>query len=256
MIPGELASLALGGAALLVGAAGAYFSPHAHKAVQIRRLRVACRRQRVLVLTYDDGPGAALTPRLLALLAAERARATFFPLGQCAAARPDLLDAVRAGEHEIGCHGMWHRHSWRTTPGAALADIRAGFSALARWTPSDGLFRPPCGKLTLPTAWHVWRRGAALAWWTIDSGDTHDEMPGSETIEEQLARAGGGVVLLHDFDRQRPDADARHAFVLDTTARLLRRARSEGLSVRRLGEVRRSAAPAPVETLLTARKPG
>jgi len=62
------------------------------------------------------------------------------------------------------------------------------------------LFRPPCGKLTLPTAWHVRRRGAPLAWWTIDGGDTHDYMPAAQAVDECLAREGGGVVLLHDFD--------------------------------------------------------
>jgi len=218
-------------------AAGAYFWPHALKPLQIRRLRAYCRRKRVLVLSYDDGPGATITPALLELLAGEKARATFFPLGERAAAAPRLLDAVAAEGHEIGCHSQWHRHPWRTSPHRAIEDIARGYQALARWLPSDALFRPPCGKLTLLTAWHVRRRRAPLAWWTIDSGDVHDPLPRPGGALAALRRDGGGVVLLHDFDRTDADADERVKFVLETTQVLLTEAARAGLNVRRLGEV-------------------
>lgn len=227
-------------AALLGGGAAAYLSPHLVKLLQVRRLRALCRRRGVLALTFDDGPGTYLTPRVLDVLARAGGRATFFPLGHQASAAAHVLDAIAAAGHEIGCHGQHHLHGWHVLPGAALRDIATGYASLARWVPPDGLFRPPCGKLTLPTAWHLRRRGAALAWWTLDSGDTHDDMPTPQQVEDRLAREGGGVVLLHDFDRQRPDADARHAFVLETAERLLRRARSMGLTVCRLGDVLRT----------------
>src|ERR1700724_3156240 len=59
-----------------------------------------------IALTFDDGPNATLTPKLLDLLAARHLKATFFVVGQNAADHPDVLKrAVREG-HEIG------NHSW------------------------------------------------------------------------------------------------------------------------------------------------
>ena len=61
-----------------------------------------------IALTFDDGPNATLTPKLLDLLAARHLKATFFVIGQNAADHPDILRrAVREG-HEIGNHSWSH----------------------------------------------------------------------------------------------------------------------------------------------------
>ncbi len=61
-----------------------------------------------IALTFDDGPNATLTPKLLDLLAARHLKATFFVVGQNAADHPDILKrAVREG-HEIGNHSWSH----------------------------------------------------------------------------------------------------------------------------------------------------
>ncbi len=61
-----------------------------------------------IALTFDDGPHATLTPRLLDLLAAHRMKATFFVVGQCVVDHPEILRrAVREG-HEIASHSWSH----------------------------------------------------------------------------------------------------------------------------------------------------
>ena len=227
--------------ALAAGAlGGAWLSPHALRLLAERRLRQRCRETRSLVLTYDDGPGATLTPALLELLATHGARATFLPLGRRAAEHPEVLDRVAAGGHEIGCHAAFHRNAWKVSPRAALDDICVGYAQLSRWVPQNGLFRPPYGKLTLATWWALRRRGAPLAWWTHDSGDTADTLPAPDDVVEAVQRAGGGVVLLHDFDREAE----RRGFVLSATERLLTVARRQELSVRAYGEIARRQPPA------------
>lgn len=224
-------------AAAVVGAAAAsYVLPHPWRRAQERRLLDRCRAQRALVLSYDDGPGSDLTPRVLELLAAHNARATFFALGKRALAAPMVLDRVLRGGHEIGCHGYAHCNAWKSAPWDAVKDLETGYAALAPWVGEAGIFRPPHGKLTGPTWLALHRRRAPVGWWTVDSGDTHASAPDPDSVVRTVVDAGGGVVLLHDFDRE-PAWLGREAFVLDVTKALLEAAGRHGLQARSLGLV-------------------
>ena len=227
-------SLTLAAAMSASAAAAAwYLGPMLPRRIEERRLRRLCSETRSLVLTYDDGPGATLTPRLLDLLQARGARATFFLAGYCADEHPQIVDAIAAGGHEIACHTQEHLNAWLSWPWRGVTDIDAGYQTLARWVPKDGMFRPPHGKMTLATWAAVRRRRAPIGWWTIVAGDVEDEMPDSDLALEQARRRGGGVVLLHDFDREPERAD----FVLTSTAKLLDAAQQEGWTIRTLGEL-------------------
>jgi len=222
----------------LAAIAAACALPLVVKLAEVRALRRRCRLTRTLVLTYDDGPGAELTPAILKLLAEADARATFFPTARSALANPELLSQVAAAGHEIGCHSAAHLHAWKVLPWRAMRDVRAGFRALTRWVEPDGLYRPPYGKINLPTWWAVRRQRAAFAWWTVDSGDTHATLPNPQAVVAAVRGDGGGVVLLHDFDRNPPTRAARHAHVLEVTAGLLRLARDTDLRVCTFGALR------------------
>ena len=218
--------------------AGLWLAPMASRRFAARRLAAACASRRLVVLTYDDGPGAAATPALLDLLAAHGAKASFFVLGHKADAHAAILDrAVRDG-HEIGAHSHAQLHPWRSLPWASAADVGAGFRSLSRWVPSNGLFRPPYGKLT-PFNWAAAKvRGAPFAWWTFDTGDTWERLPEMDDVLSRLRAAKGGVVLLHDFDRD----ETRSRWALEMTRRILEMAKSDGLRVVTLGELLREAA--------------
>lgn len=223
--------LAAGACALV---AAVWFGPMALRVVGQRRLAAECRRERALVLTYDDGPGEVTTRRLLDLLAAHGARASFFLLGRNAERHAELADAaVRAG-HEVGSHSYRHVHPWKSLPWDPPRDVAAGLRSLSRWIRPGALFRPPHGKLTL-ASWVAARCGGArLAWWTRDSRDSWERLPAPEDVVAEVRASGGAVVLMHDIDR---DA-ARDAYVLELTERLLEMARAEGLRVMTLGELR------------------
>lgn len=219
-----------------IGGVGAalflYLSPHLARALAERSLTRWCRNSGTLVLSYDDGPGARITPRLLDLLAEYGVRATFFASGRAVRGNEALLDRIVAEGHELGCHAHTHRNAWKTWPWAGVADIAAGYRALAPWIGADAIFRPPHGKLTLLTWWEIHRRSAPLGWWTIVSGDTLRERRPAEAVAAELRAAGGGVILLHDFDRE-PERDD---WVLTATRALLETAKAEMLAVRTLGE--------------------
>ncbi|MHC4428540.1 MAG: polysaccharide deacetylase family protein [Planctomycetota bacterium] len=196
-----------------------------------RRLRRRCRG--TLVLTYDDGPGPILTKRLLEVLARQRARATFFLVGERAEAHPEVVDCLREAGHELGAHTHAHLHAWRAWPWSAARDMTRGYETLGRWLTPAAMFRPAFGKLTLVTWRAVRRRGACLGWWTHDGGDTHARLGDPQRVLRRIRRDGGGVVLLHDFDR----GPERGAYVLALTRLLLEEARRERWRVRTLGQV-------------------
>jgi len=222
-----------GGALFGVVAAGGYFAPHALRYLVMPGVKRRLAQTRSVVLTYDDGPGTQLTPRLLDLLRDHDAKATFFMLSSRATRHPDVVDRLVAEGHEVGCHSHSHVSAWKALPWKAVADIEAGYRALSRWMPSDGPFRPPYGRLSLPTWLAIRKRRAPIHWWTVDSGDTYARLPEPNAVAEQVTRAHGGIVLLHDFDRD----PARQDFVLRTTEAILRVARRDGLRVRRLSDV-------------------
>lgn len=225
-------------------AGAAYLAPQLVRPMAVRRLRKTCGQGRMLVLTYDDGPGRHLTPMLLDLLADQGVRATFFILGMRAARRPETVERICRSGHEIGCHGFYHRDAWRDSPASVVADMRRGYDLLARWNGAESIFRPPRGKLNLVSWWALRRRNVRLGFWTVDSGDTHPVLPSPQSVIERVRRDGGGVVLLHDHDRRRSTRAVRFRFVLDTTDQLIRMARAEGMSIATLGHLLQSA-PAP-----------
>ena len=228
-----LAAVALGVIALVYGL------PHLWRRWHERRLRGLCRRHGALVLTYDDGPGRELTPRVLECLGSHKAHGTFFALGRRAEQAPEILDRVMAQGHEIGCHAYEHVNAWKVFPTRALWDLRRGFSSLARWVGSNGIFRPPHGKLNLFSMVSLLVRRAPAAWWTDDSGDTWPSLPSiDDTVRGIIARRGG-VVLMHDFDRGGDPAynRARADYICTLTSALLEASAQENIRVLSLEEL-------------------
>ena len=212
---------------------GAYFSPHVERLRSVRALKKLARANRTLVLTYDDGPSDSVTPKLLSLLRNCNAHASFFMLGRSAQQYPSVADRVLQEGHEIGCHTKNHLNAWKTSPWRSIADIDAGYHALSSWVPSNGAFRPPYGKITLPTYLAIRHRRAPLGWWTIDSGDTHDRLPEPQKVADVVVDEGGGVVLMHDLER----TAERNEFVLETTSLLLNLAARQAFTIKRLSDL-------------------
>jgi len=219
--------------ALAAAVAGGVFygQPLAQRALWRVAAQRRCAGRRLLVLTYDDGPGERTTPGLLELLADHDARATFFLLGRRAAKRPELVRAIVKQGHDVGCHSQEHLHSWKSPPWRSTRDALAGARTIASLAGPPRLFRPPYGKTHLATTLTVAFRGLRCCWWTHDGGDTRPALPEPGALARAIERAGGGVALLHDFDRPHPFTEERRRYVLEATEALLTMAHRRGLAV-------------------------
>ena len=112
-------------------------------------LTTAPAADRALYLTFDDGPDPDYTPRLLDLLAANDAHASFFLLGEEAERHPRIVERMVAGGHLLGNHSWNHPNFTRIDWREQLGQIEATDRMLERF---DGrrehLFRPPSGHFT------------------------------------------------------------------------------------------------------------
>ena len=214
----------------------AYFYPWVWRQHVMKTVVRHLRGKRILSLTYDDGPSKALTPRILDLLRQYDAKATFFVVGERARQHPEIVDRIVKDGHEIGCHSERHLNAWRVLPWHASADIDDGYRSLSQWLPSNGKFRPPHGKMTLPTYFTIRKRMASVWWWTIDSGDTHSALPNPDSVEKAIGDAQGGIILMHDL-HWRDRVLERDEFVLETTKMLLESAKRNSLTVATLDRI-------------------
>ena len=164
--------------------------------------------ERVVALTFDDGPNPITTPRVLDELAREGVSATFFLLGRHVDMWPHLARAVVAAGHQIGNHGFHHRKLHLRGPAYVRLDIALGTDAIARATGvRPALFRAPHGFRSPWVTPIAARLGQRTVGWTLGVFDS--EGPGADAIARR-AIAGvvpGCILLLHDGDGYDPEGD-------------------------------------------------
>jgi len=99
--------------------------------------------EKILYLTFDDGPHPQITNFVLDELKKFNARATFFCIGKNVAAFPDVYDRILAEGHSVGNHTYNHLNGWKTKNEIYLDDVNEAGKLI-----HSNLFRPPYGKIT------------------------------------------------------------------------------------------------------------
>jgi peptidoglycan/xylan/chitin deacetylase (PgdA/CDA1 family) len=164
-------------------------------------------RDHEVVLTFDDGPWPPTTPKVLAALAAECVRATFFVIGKPASEHPDLLRRIAAEGHTIGHHSWSHPSLLHIKPSEAVEQINRGIAAdemalhgVATTTPSTPFFRFPGFESTPATLDLLQSRGIVVFGADLWASDWNRMTPKQELtlLINRLKTAGKGIILLHD----------------------------------------------------------
>jgi peptidoglycan/xylan/chitin deacetylase (PgdA/CDA1 family) len=156
-----------------------------------------CSKVKCIALTFDDGPAVPETATLLEYLAQYKARATFFVVGQNAAAHPDILRAEAEAGHEIGNHSWSHPDLTQLTAAEVASQLERTSAAIKSATGKEPtLFRPPYGAIndTVKSATDL-----SPVLWDVDPEDWkyRDAAKVAQTV---IAQAGPNeVVLVHDI---------------------------------------------------------
>ena len=171
-------------------------APPAGPAAPPAMRRIDCARARCVALTYDDGPGEH-TGRLLDMLRASGARATFFMLGENVRGHAHLVRRMVYEGHEVANHTWSHRDLTGLSGSAVRSEITRTQRAIQEASGvAPKVFRPPYGATDARVARAV---GMPQIMWSVDSRDwLHRDIA-------RNIRAGvkepkpGGVVLFHDI---------------------------------------------------------
>lgn len=195
--------------------------------------------EREIALTFDDGPHPIYTPRLLDLLKAHGAHATFFVVGAHAEKHPDIVRRMHEEGHDIGIHNYVHRSNWIMGPVSVRRHVVRTGDIVERITGTrPRYYRPPWGIVNVFD--FIGRGKPQIVLWTALFGDWKLKV-GAERLYGKIRSKlqPGAVLLLHDRgDTFGADPDAP-ANTIDAVGRILEDGKREGLRFVGIGEMMR-----------------
>lgn len=154
-----------------------------------------------VAMTFDDGPSAKLTPKLLDLLAARHIKATFFLIGENAAEnRAIVAREVREG-HEVGNHSWSHPNLGKMSDDGVRGQLRKTDDAIRSATGEHPtLMRPPYGSISArQKKWINQEFGYKIVLWDVDPLDWR--RPGPSVVCNRIVKnaRAGSIILAHDI---------------------------------------------------------
>lgn len=192
-------------------------------------------------LTFDDGPSAAATPRILDTLARRDARATFFTLAANVRRSPGLVARMVREGHEVAAHGDLHWPLPLLLPAGIRGEIRRSVAAVvAAGAAAPRFYRPPFGFMMPGQAAFV--RGLGLEPVLGDIYPEDPQRPGVERIVRRVVTRlrAGSIVILHDGS---PVGEPDRGQTIAALDPILDHAAAAGLRAVTLGELLREDVP-------------
>lgn len=181
-----------------------------------------------VALTFDDGPDPLVTPRILDLLDASSATATFFLIGDQALKYPELVREILARGHTIGNHSQQHRLGFACSSVEGfikeVGEAQASMMSLTGQQPR--FFRAPFGIRSPLLEPALCKLGLHLVSWTRRGYDTRERHP--QKVLGRLLRGlnDGDILLLHDGHSA--TSDNQQPVVLEVLPILLKHLQDDG----------------------------
>jgi len=149
--------------------------------------------EKMLCLTFDDGPDPASTPGLLDILDHYQVKAVFFCSGQAAEKFPSLVEKIKEKGHIAGNHGFSHIDGWKTN----TEDYCENADHASRFLPGS-FFRPPYGRITI-SQYRKLKKKYRIIFWDLMAYDFDAGFgaAGSLSVLKRKIRRGS-VIVLHD----------------------------------------------------------
>jgi peptidoglycan/xylan/chitin deacetylase (PgdA/CDA1 family) len=159
---------------------------------------------KIIYLTFDDGPHETATPFVLDQLKQYNAKASFFCIGKNVAAHPEIYRRILEEGHAAGNHTYHHLNGWKTADATYLQDMQKASTLI-----KSGLFRPPYGRLTrsqikaLQTSDQ--RPKTRIIMWDVLSADFDTNLTADACTGYVLYHTKpGSIVLFHDSEKAWP----------------------------------------------------
>ena len=161
-------------------------------------------QEKVIYLTFDDGPTPGVTDNVLATLQAFKAKATFFCIGRNVDNYPELFKRILEHGHAIGNHTHHHLKGWNsrldeyledTLKAQTVIDLKSNLGSKDK----PKLFRPPYGKLTKKQGRALRENQYKIVMWDVLSFDWKATISSQHCAQNVINHANNGsIVVFHD----------------------------------------------------------
>ena len=181
--------------------------------------------EKVIYLTFDDGPNPEVTPRVLDILDEFEAKATFFCVGENVMKYPEIFQKVKHRGHAVGNHTFNHVKGTEKTVKEYVDNVGKAHEYI-----HSKLFRPPHGRITLSQV-NKLKADFKIIMWDFITYDFDRQVTSTEILKEvKLRSRNGSVVIFHDSLKARKN-------VLEALPEALRYWKKEGYEVKALHEL-------------------
>ena len=149
--------------------------------------------EKVVYLTFDDGPVPEVTPQVLGVLDDFDIKATFFCVGDNVKKYPELYREILLKGHSVGNHTFHHLNGFKVGQEQYLKDVEQASQLI-----DSRLFRPPYGKLTRKEK-KILEQKFQIVLWDVISYDYDQNLSSSQVLKNvKRYTRNGSVILFHD----------------------------------------------------------
>lgn len=149
--------------------------------------------EKIIYLTFDDGPTPEITEWTLATLKTFNAKATFFCVGSNVAKHPEIFQQIISDGHAIGNHTHHHLNGWHTDNEVYLRNIKKCEEVV-----KSNLFRPPYGRIK-KSQYELIKEVYKVIMWDVLSGDFDSKTSPEKCLSNVINNTTeGSVVVFHD----------------------------------------------------------
>lgn len=163
---------------------------------------------KVVSLTFDDGPSAANTKKILAILKKFNIQATFFVLGEKAKLHPEIIKTLAMHGHSLGNHSYSHLKMTNLSESSQKRELEKTAEILNQILPGYKInwFRPPYGSYNKITDKLAKNMGMDIVLWSIDPRDWKN--PPTHILKARILNQlkPGAIIVLHDIKSNTADA--------------------------------------------------
>ena len=155
---------------------------------------------KVVALTFDDGPSKRFTDEVLEILAAEQVTATFFVTGKEAEQNPDEVRQLYQAGHQLGNHSFSHPRMLFMSQATIASELERTDAAIrAAGYQGDILFRPPYGKKLLMLPRYLAKHNRTTIMWDLEPETDPKLAKNAQAMADYVINNArpGSIVLLH-----------------------------------------------------------